>query len=210
MLTGLIYFSPHDAAVANNRKRCIPCSAPLNHGGGWEGTGRDEKVVGHKCGFVGVHAMFATSIEDWSNCSTQPEARKRARSWGQGYVPGSVVHQVHYYNEPMVHLSFRDNIGHDLFDHMLSILPYWHAFKSRGSSPFKAITSLPHPGCMTDDERWYCKILRAINAFGDAVEEFPSGRDGSNDTTLYCYKNITLNRQSLQRSLRYHEQIPKA
>ncbi|KAL7537300.1 hypothetical protein ACHAWF_009478, partial [Thalassiosira exigua] len=152
-ITGLIYFSPHDAAVtSSNGKRCIPCSAPLDHGGGWEGTGRDEGDVGHKCGFEGVHAMFATSVEDWSECSSRPEAREQAAIWGQEYVPASAVSRVHFYEEPVFHLSFNDNIAHDLFDHMFNILPYWHAFKSRGSFPFKAVTSLSHPRCMTDDE----------------------------------------------------------
>ncbi|KAL7546610.1 hypothetical protein ACHAWF_009943, partial [Thalassiosira exigua] len=92
---------------------------------------------------------------------------------------------------------------------MLDVLPYWHAFKLRGSFPFEAVASLSHPKCMTDDEGWYCSILRAMNAFGDAVEEYPPGQDGSNNTTLYCYKNVTLNHVALQRSLAYEQQIPK-
>ncbi|KAL3798709.1 hypothetical protein HJC23_004460, partial [Cyclotella cryptica] len=58
---GLIYIKQlSDTNVQNNPTRCVPCSAPLNHRGGWDGIGRDEGEVKHKCCFDSFHAMFAT------------------------------------------------------------------------------------------------------------------------------------------------------
>jgi hypothetical protein len=56
-LQGVIYFQPDNDELLANELRCVPCSAPLNHGGGWDGEGRDEKAVRHKCGFTTAHAM---------------------------------------------------------------------------------------------------------------------------------------------------------
>ena len=52
-IQGLIYLDPGNEAVARNKKRCIPCSRPIDHEGGWWGKGRDQPEVGHICGFQG-------------------------------------------------------------------------------------------------------------------------------------------------------------
>lgn len=211
-LTGLVYFTPDDTTLLNNPKRCIPCSAPLNHDGGWNGTGRDEKEVNHKCGFETLHAMFASDVQDFAECYSKQSVQRQLEIWGQRYIPHSVVNTVHYYEEPMIHLGFSSNIAHALFDHLLTYLPYWYAFKTQNNWPFSGVTSVAHQGCLNNNNGgWYCETLRAMNAFGpNAMEVFPPSYSRSDhNTTLYCYKKVFINHLALQRTLTYDKQITK-
>ena len=110
----------------------------------------------------------------------------------------------------MLHLEFSANIGHALFDHLLSYLPYWHAFKLANNFPFAGVTTSNNRGCLTDGGGWYCSILRAMRAFGPAREASPPGDNGSDNATLHCYKSVTVTHVALQRGLKYPEQIPKS
>ena len=185
-LTGLVYFTPQDTNLLYNPKRCIPCSAPLNHNFGWHGVGRDEHEVNHKCGFEALHAMFATNVSDFAECYSQDSTQEQLNEWGQRYIPPDVVNEVHYYEEPMIHLTFSDNICHAFFDHLLTYLPYWHSFRRNGSHfPFKWVTSLSYPGCLSSSRRWYCEVLRAMDAFGGAIEVYPPSIS-KDDITQLC------------------------
>lgn len=52
-IQGLIYLEPKNEKLVNKIYRCVPCSRPLHHDGGWWGVGRDQNSVGHICGFQG-------------------------------------------------------------------------------------------------------------------------------------------------------------
>ena len=98
-LHGLIYFLNESDPQLSNPMRCVTCSAPLDHRGGWNGTGRDEKEVGHTCGFECVHAMYARDVEDWNGCRATERAVHQARVWGQMQFPVT-AEAVHYYKSP--------------------------------------------------------------------------------------------------------------
>ncbi|EED88188.1 predicted protein [Thalassiosira pseudonana CCMP1335] len=175
-LQGVIYFQPDNDELLANELRCVPCSAPLNHGGGWDGEGRDEKAVRHKCGFTTAHAMLDR--------------------WGQHQIP-SRAEVVHWYEEPIISLNFRPNIGHALFDYMLAYLPHWYAFRTNNNMPFAGVISHVFQGCLSDSHDWFCTILRAMEAFGNA-QELPRE---PNNTTLYCYKSLYLVHVAYQRTI---------
>ena len=155
--------------------------------------------------------MFATDVSDFAECYSQHSTQEQLNVWEQRYNPPDAVNAVHYYEEPMIHLSFSDNIGHAFFDHLLTYLPYWHSFRRSGSFPFQSVTSLSYPGCLSSNRGWYCEVLRAMDAFGGAIEVYPpSISKDDHNTTLYCYKKVYVNHLALQRTLRYDEQIPKS
>mmetsp|Transcript_11441 Transcript_11441/g.26839 ORF Transcript_11441/g.26839 Transcript_11441/m.26839 type:complete len:244 (-) Transcript_11441:780-1511(-) len=98
-LRGLVYFLNESDPQLSNPMRCVTCSAPLNHQGGWNGTGRDAKEVGHTCGFECIHAMYARDVEDWNECRVTEKAKHQARVWGQVQYPVT-AEAVHYYKSP--------------------------------------------------------------------------------------------------------------
>jgi hypothetical protein len=208
-LRGLVYFAPDEEELMNNELRCAPCSAPLNHPGGWNGTGRDEKNVKHKCGFECIHASYASSVDDWSDCMGQEVVQRKLKVWGQEQIPAR-AHTVHYYKDPVYLLNFRpENIGHSLFDTMLVWLPHWDYYRTRHNNifPFKGLLSDSLEGCLTtNDSFWFCEILRAVEAFGMNPIELPPK---PNNTTLYCYESLYISHLAAQRQMRYPQWLPK-
>mmetsp|Transcript_2236 Transcript_2236/g.4538 ORF Transcript_2236/g.4538 Transcript_2236/m.4538 type:complete len:552 (+) Transcript_2236:3-1658(+) len=208
-------------SIQNNPHRCVPCSAPLNHKGGWNGIHPNEKQVGHRCGFVSVHAMFATNISDWSHCIHDiPENSKLIQKWGQVQIPSCRVESVHFYEGTVLNVAFDRNIGHAMWDHLLTYLPHWYEFrfgkggsnhKSSGDFPFDYVVLNSVKNCLSKNnssEHWYCQILRSIDAFGVA-EELPVDGTNANSTTLVCYENLLTLHLSLPRLNHYSmESLP--
>ena len=145
-IQGLIYLEPKNEKLVNEIYRCVPCSRPLHHDGGWWGVGRDQNSVGHICGFQGKkgycsrckilclqatslficilsgsHAMFAANVSDLSACMQTASAQKIFKAWDQWHTP-SQVKTIHYFEEPTLSLNFQENIGHSLFDYMLRLV----------------------------------------------------------------------------------------
>ena len=98
---GVVYFTDE---MRDNPKRCVPCSNsdPLE---GWDDTHEDEKVVGHKCGMNGLHAMFASSVGDWSDCIMEKDNFHLMAENKQTQSPTEVTN-VHYFLNPTFLLQF--------------------------------------------------------------------------------------------------------
>ena len=197
-LLGLVYFvPPSDANVHNNPSRCVPCELFLFHG--WDDIGEGEHLVRHKCGFHNVHAMYATDVSDWSACMKDKKNGKFFRRWwGEDHFLPSSVDEVHLYKEPMIALSHNMNIGHSLFDHLLTYVPHWFTFRHQNKFPFSAVASLTIDQCLNDSKsHWYCELLRAMDAFGGAHEVSVLPKKGS--TTLNCYEKLYIVHLALPR-----------
>lgn len=63
--------------------------------------------------------------------------------------------------------------------------------------PFAGVISHVFQGCLSDSHDWFCTILRAMEAFGNA-QELPRE---PNNTTLYCYKSLYLVHVAYQRTI---------
>jgi hypothetical protein len=132
--------------------------------------------------------MFAANVSDWSDCLRGPEFKDFEQKWWNGqwpFVPTS-PEAVHFYRDPVILLKFFSrNIGHSLFDHLLTYLPHWYAFRSQNKFPFKAVIDHSMQGdCLTNNSGWYCQLLRAMDAFG-GVPVY-----NTDSTVLNCYEKV--------------------
>mmetsp|Transcript_27699 Transcript_27699/g.49902 ORF Transcript_27699/g.49902 Transcript_27699/m.49902 type:complete len:679 (+) Transcript_27699:453-2489(+) len=203
-LRGLIYFT-EDEAMLKNPKRCVPCSnsQPMEN---WEDANKDRKVVGHKCGMNGLHAMFASSVGDWSDCIMEEENTKLMEKWGQTQSPVNVT-TIHFFQEPTFLLQFDAlDMEKSLFDMLMTYLPHWDKFLEggdyedgqEGGFPFNSVISHSLEGCLSHSHNWFCEVLHQMYAFGEKTKEIPWEAD---DTTLYCYKELFYNQVGYQRNL---------
>ena len=190
-LLGLIYFvPPDDVNVYNNPSRCIPCPLYLMHG--WDDKGEEQDRLKHKCGYNNLHAMYATSVSDWSRCINVRANKRKYRDLGwfphEMFVPSSVSN-VHFYKEPMIALAHNMNIGHALWDHLLTILPHWHTFRSQNKFPYKGVATFSVEACLSSNiSQWYCELLRTTGIFGGAQEVNMVPHD--NTATLHCFDRL--------------------
>eukprot|EP00571_Detonula_confervacea_P013326 CAMPEP_0172301998 /NCGR_PEP_ID=MMETSP1058-20130122/3776_1 /TAXON_ID=83371 /ORGANISM="Detonula confervacea, Strain CCMP 353" /LENGTH=718 /DNA_ID=CAMNT_0013012323 /DNA_START=210 /DNA_END=2366 /DNA_ORIENTATION=+ len=205
-LRGLIYFTDEESVV-NNPKRCVPCSnhEPMED---WGDDNVDEKVVGHKCGMDGLHAMFASSVGDWTDCIMQEENTALMEKWGQTQSPVNVS-TIHFFQEPTFLLQFNAlDMEKSLFDMLMTYLPHWDHFlganddeddedEEDGGFPFSSVISHSLQGCLSHSHNWFCEVLHGMHAFGTA-KEIPWEGD---DNTLYCYRELYYNQVGYQRNL---------
>jgi hypothetical protein len=160
----------------------------------------------HPCGFKGLHAMFATSVEDYNNCMADSVHHKLIIAARQNQSP-SFVKQIHFHEEPTFLLQFD---SHDreksMFDMLFTYLPHWHKFKKDNHGfPFGYVISHSVQGCLTpSSNNWLCQVLHLMNGFGQA-RELPWGKEN----TLYCYKKLYYNQLGYQRDLKHEGLIDK-
>ena len=206
-LLGLVYFAPNsDSNVKNNPSRCVPC--PLYLFNMWDEVGEGEHELGHKCGFHNFHAMYATSVSDWSACMKNRKNRRFFQEWwgdrGEHFLP-SFATEVHLYKEPMIALTHNMNIGHSLFDHLLVYVRHWVIFRRLNKFPFSAVASLTIDQCLSDGtSHWYCELLRAMDAFGGAHEVSVLPKK----TTLNCYEKLYIVHLALPRIMVVEKSMP--
>eukprot|EP00584_Thalassiosira_punctigera_P017249 CAMPEP_0172575604 /NCGR_PEP_ID=MMETSP1067-20121228/137296_1 /TAXON_ID=265564 ORGANISM="Thalassiosira punctigera, Strain Tpunct2005C2" /NCGR_SAMPLE_ID=MMETSP1067 /ASSEMBLY_ACC=CAM_ASM_000444 /LENGTH=674 /DNA_ID=CAMNT_0013368255 /DNA_START=325 /DNA_END=2349 /DNA_ORIENTATION=- len=199
-LRGLIYFTPQES-VTSNPRRCVPCSnsQPMEN---WEDANKDRKVVGHKCGMKGLHAMFASSVGDWSDCIMEEENAKLMEEWGQTQSPVNVS-TIHFFQEPTFVLQFDAwDMERSLFDMLMTYLPHWDKFLGGANDeddgfPFNSVISHSLQGCLSHSHNWFCEVLHQMYAFGEA-KEIPWEGD---ENTLYCYRELYYNQMGYQRNL---------
>lgn len=200
-LRGLIYFS-NESEIMDNPKRCVPCSnrQPLMN---WDGEGHgDAERVGHKCGMNGLHAMFASTVEDWTECIMKDENAKLMEEYGQTQTPVNVS-TIHFFQEPTFLLQFNAlDMEKSLFDMLMTYLPHWDHFLTTnndedGGFPFNSVISHSLQGCLSHSHNWFCEVLHQMYAFGEA-KEIPGEGD---DNTLYCYRTLYYNQLGYQRNL---------
>jgi len=203
-LRGLLYFSEK---YADNNQRCVPCSnaEPL---GGWNDMdGEDAKVVGHSCGMPGLHAMFATSVGDWTDCIMEEGNAMKMEEWHQTQSPVNVT-TIHFFQKPVFLLQFNAvDMEKSLFDMLLTYLPHWQKFfngseeDNKDGFPFDGVISHSTPGCLSHSHNWFCEVLHQMTAFGHAKEiPWESDLDGD-ENTLYCYTELYYNQLGYQRDL---------
>lgn len=191
---GLVYFTDE---MRDNPKRCVPCSNsdPLE---GWDDTHEDEKVVGHKCGMNGLHAMFASSVGDWSDCIMEKDNFHLMAEYKQTQSPTEVT-TVHYFLNPTFLLQF-DALDTEtsLFDMLMTYIPHWDKFFRGGDDfPFDSVISHSLEGCLSHSHHWVCEVLHQIGAFGMAKEIVWE----PDDLTLYCYRQLYYNQVGYNRNL---------
>ena len=202
-LRGLLYFTNDDAMLSND-KRCVPCSN-TQHMQDWESINDDEQIVGHKCGLHGLHAMYASSVGDWSECITTEENTKLMKEWGQTQSPLE-VETVHFFVEPTFLLQFNAlDMEASLFDMLMTYLPHWAKFRNHDDYPFDSVISHSLEGCLSHNHNWFCEILHQVNAFGPA-KEIPWEADHN---TLYCFKALFYNQGGYQRNLDHEGMVTK-
>lgn len=135
-------------------------------------------------------------------------------------IPSRRVESVHFYEGKVLNVAFDRNIGHAMWDHLLTYLPHWYEFRfGKGGSnhkdgedfPFDYVVLNSVKNCLSKtntSEHWYCQILRSIDAFGGA-EELPVDVTNVNSTTLVCYENLLTLHLSLPRLNHYSmESLP--
>ena len=202
-LRGLIYFT---GEYADNPKRCVPCSnlEPL---GGWDededDAPADAKVVGHRCGMPGLHAMFASSVGDWTDCIMEDGNTELMEEWHQTQAPLNVT-TIHFFQKPTFLLQFNAiDMEKSLFDMLLTYLPHWQKFMesseedNKDGFPFDGVISHSLEGCLSHSHNWFCEVLHQMSAFGHA-KEIPWEND---ENTLYCYTELFYNQVGYQRDL---------
>ncbi|KAL7542760.1 hypothetical protein ACHAXR_013092 [Thalassiosira sp. AJA248-18] len=213
-LQGLIYFT-NDDDILSNEKRCVPCSnhQPMENWDDDTSNNKDEKEdVGHKCGMNGLHAMFASSVGDWSNCIMKEENTKLMESYGQTQSPTNVS-TIHFFQEPTFVLQFNAlDMEKSLFDMLMTYLPHWDKFlglanEDEGTDgfPFQSVISHSLEGCLSHSHNWFCEVLHQMYAFGEA-KEIPWEGD---ENTLYCYRELYYNQVGYQRSLDHEGLVTK-
>lgn len=209
-LRGLLYFT-NDKEISNNPTRCVPCS--VNHDTPFitwgemssnidsssQNNGANNALqheVNHQCGMSGLHAMYASSVGDWSTCIMKEENTNLMEEWGQTMEPTNVS-TVHFFQEPTFLLQFNAlDKEQSLFDMLLTYLPHWDKFLvgddldgDDAGFPFQSVISHSVKGCLSHSKDWFCEILHQMYAFGEA-KEIPWEGD---DNTLYCYKELFYN-----------------
>jgi len=196
-LRGLIYFTDEEEMM-KNPKRCVPCSNSYAMDN-WEDANKDRKVVGHKCGMNGLHAMYASSVGDWSDCIMEKENAELMEEWGQTQSPLNVT-TIHFFQEPTFLLQFNAlDMEESLFDMLMTYLPHWDKFlEDEDGFPFNSVISHSLEGCLSHSHNWFCEVLHQMYAFGAKTKEIPWESD---DNTLYCYKELFYNQVGYQRKL---------
>jgi len=212
-LRGLIYFKNAQEEDMTNPKRCLPCSNNDDMTS-WDGTYQDEKLVGHKCGMNGIHAMFATSVGDWSSCIMEDTNMKLMEDMQQTQSPLNVS-TIHFFQEPTFLLQFNSmDMEESLFSMLMGYLPHWNKWLMGGGNdddgdqegfPFNSVISHSLQGCLGHSHNWFCEILHQMYAFGEA-KEIPWE---SNDSTLYCYHELLYNQVGYQRNMDHEGLVSK-
>mmetsp|Transcript_4966 Transcript_4966/g.9720 ORF Transcript_4966/g.9720 Transcript_4966/m.9720 type:complete len:662 (-) Transcript_4966:135-2120(-) len=206
---GLLYFT-NQKSMAKNPKRCVPCSKPAMDSrieDRWDATSDSDSDLGHRCGMKGLHAMFASSVEDYNDCMADSENHKTMIRARQNQ---STTHakQIRYFEEPTLLLQFdAHDREHSLFDTLLTYLPHWHKWRSDYKGvPFQSVISHSVEGCLKHSRNWFCELTHQIQAFGYARELQWERKD----TTLYCYKSLYYNQLEYQRDLNHEGLVTKA
>mmetsp|Transcript_25951 Transcript_25951/g.52568 ORF Transcript_25951/g.52568 Transcript_25951/m.52568 type:complete len:675 (+) Transcript_25951:348-2372(+) len=202
-LRGLVYFTG-DQDILDNEKRCVPCKDTKGLEG-WDSASPEEAVLGHKCGMNGLHAMFASSVGDWSECISREENMKLMEEYGQTQSPLD-VDTVHLFTQPTFLLQFNVlDTEVSMFDMLMTYLPHWQYFRDNNEFPFDSVISHSLEGCLSHNHHWFCEILHQINAFGPA-KEIPWESD---EKTLYCFKQLFYNEVGYQRNLDKDDLVTK-
>ena len=203
-LRGLIFF---DKRMAKNPKRCVPCSTRgmnAREEDIWGEMSSVDTALGHQCGFKGVHASYATSVTDWNECMAETNNHQLLIRNKQTQSP-SYAKNVHYFQEPTLLLSFKENDRESsLFDSLFTYLPYWSVFRKDGY-PFERVFSKSVQGCLSHSRNWFCELTHQMGAFGYAKEVMWE----PTHATLYCFKSLYVNQLEYQRSLSHPMQITK-
>ena len=200
-LRGLIYFTRDQE---ENLRRCVPCSNSQSMDS-WDGSYEDEKVVNHKCGMNGLHAMYATSAGDWSDCIMKEDNFQLMKKNGQTQSPTDVT-TVHVFQEPTFLLQFNAlDVEDALFNMLMTFLPFYHEYQSSGEFPFESVISHSVEGCLSHSHHPFCELLHQMNAFGRA-QEIPWENDKN---TLYCYKTLYYNQVGYNRHLEHEGHVTK-
>mmetsp|Transcript_6581 Transcript_6581/g.11057 ORF Transcript_6581/g.11057 Transcript_6581/m.11057 type:complete len:600 (-) Transcript_6581:25-1824(-) len=190
-IRGLIYF---DKRMAKNPKRCVPCSIKAMNSRAedkWGESSSLDSQLGHQCGMNGLHAMYASSVTDWNDCTAETENRQFMIRNKQTQTP-SHAKNVHYFEEPTFLLSFKaDNREGSLFETLFTYLPYWHVFRKNGY-PFDNVFSKSVQGCLSHSRNWFCELTHQMGAFGYARET----NWEETHATLYCFKNLYFSQQT--------------
>jgi hypothetical protein len=132
--------------------------------------------------------MYATDLSDLLRCRNDPSIEANFSNWWGDDEILSSVNEVHLYKYPMMALSFNENIGHALFDHLLAYVQHWFLFRKKGF-PFKRVASYSVENCLSYDTSWYCEILRGMDAFGGASEVSLLPKNTPSDV-LRCYETL--------------------
>jgi hypothetical protein len=203
-LRGLIYF---DHRMANNPQRCVPCSTNAMNARAEDKWGEASNLganLGHQCGMKGLHAMYATSVVDWNDCTAQTGNRQFMIRNKQNQSP-SHAKNVHYFEEPTLLLNFKANDRESsLFDTLFTYLPYWHLFRQKGY-PYTHVFSKSVQGCLSHSRNWFCELTHQMGAFGYATEIMWE----PTHATLYCFRRLYYNQLEYQRSLSRPNSITK-
>mmetsp|Transcript_15119 Transcript_15119/g.24691 ORF Transcript_15119/g.24691 Transcript_15119/m.24691 type:complete len:629 (-) Transcript_15119:48-1934(-) len=198
-LRGLIYFTRDQE---HNPKRCVPCSNSENMDS-WDGTYEDEKVVKHKCGMNGLHAMYATSAGDWSDCIMEEENTQIMKKFGQTQSPTNVS-KVHFFQAPTFLLQFNAfDMESALFDMLMTYLPFWRMFE-RNEFPFTSLISHSVKGCVSHSRHPFCELLHQMAAFWEVQD-----LTWESDDTLYCYETLYYNQLGYNRNLEHDGHVTK-
>lgn len=199
---GLVYF---DKRMAKNPKRCVPCSTKAMNARAddkWGEPSSLDSQLGHQCGMQGLHAMYASSVTDWNDCTSETENRQFMIRNRQNQSP-SHAKNVHYFEEPTLLLSFKANDRESsLFEFLFTYLPYWHVFRKKGY-PFDSVFSKSVQGCLSHSRNWFCELTHQMGAFGYARET----NWEETHATLYCFKNLYYNQQTFSYSRLVTKQI---
>jgi len=158
--------------------------------------------------------MFATDISDWSECINREESQSKLKAWAQFQIPARAEVVKFYEGVRVMNLAFDSNIGHDMWDHLLTYLPHWYEFRfggGGGNFPIDGVISHNFRNCMGGSHvdynidntgvdpnndhggnpYWYCQILRAIDAFGGVEEiKLPDPMDPRMNSTLHCFEKL--------------------
>ncbi|KAL3789010.1 hypothetical protein HJC23_012715 [Cyclotella cryptica] len=183
-LRGLIYF---DDKITGDQ-RCVPCK---------DASSSNDKAVNHYCGMTGLHTMYASSVNDWTECIAKQENLDLMKQFHQTQSPLN-VNSIHFFKEPTFLLQFNAlDMETSLFDMLMTYLPHWDQFRDEWDFPYDAVISHSLQGCLSHNHSWFCEILHQMNAFGPA-KEIPWEPD---DTTLYCFEELVYNEVGYQRNL---------
>ncbi|KAL3808507.1 hypothetical protein ACHAXA_008328 [Cyclostephanos tholiformis] len=209
-LRGLIYFT---GEYDDNPRRCVPCSnvEPL---GDWDADEQhspvEAGVVGHRCGMPGLHAMFASSVGDWTDCIMEDGNARLMEERHQTQAPLNVT-TIHFFQKPTFLLQFNAlDMEKSLFDMLLTYLPHWQTFMegaedNKDGFPFDGVISHSLEGCLSHSHNWFCEVLHQMSAFGHA-KEIPWEND---ENTLYCYTELFYNQVGYQRDLDHEGLVTK-